>query len=145
MKFQVALLVLLAVAASGCVQLQQLQNTSQLENFNPIEIVTGNNANSTSAVVPVLIEEAGFDPSVVTIKAGDTVKWTNNGNAPSWPLSDVAGSSGDPEFDAKGGLFANQAYEHTFESAGNFTYHDSLRPIFVGKVIVLENVNYTKS
>jgi LPXTG-motif cell wall-anchored protein len=70
-----------------------------------------------------------FVPSTITISAGETVTWTNNGQSP----HTVTGGS----FDS-GNLNPGQTYSHTFSSAGTFPYHCQYHQSqgMVGTVIV---------
>jgi plastocyanin len=78
----------------------------------------------------VSMDEIKFDPAEVTIKAGDTVTWTNNDSVG----HDVTGddfSSGDP-----GGLANGDTFEHTFDQAGTFDYVCTVHPGMEGSVTV---------
>jgi LPXTG-motif cell wall-anchored protein len=55
-----------------------------------------------------------FQPQTVTITAGESVTWTNNGQSPH-----TATGSG---FNS-GNLNPGQSYSHTFNTAGTFAYH----------------------
>lgn len=68
-----------------------------------------------------------FSPSSITVGAGDTVSWTNNGSEP----HDVTGSGL-----ASGTLQSGQGYSHTFASAGTFSYVCSIHPFMKGSVTV---------
>jgi plastocyanin len=68
-----------------------------------------------------------FSPSSITVGAGDTVAWTNNGNEP----HDVTGSGL-----ASGTLQSGQGYSHTFASSGTFSYICSIHPFMKGSVTV---------
>ena len=68
-----------------------------------------------------------FSPASLTVAAGDTVTWTNNGTQP----HDVTGSGL-----ASGTLQSGQGYSHTFASAGNFSYICSIHPFMKGSVTV---------
>jgi len=68
-----------------------------------------------------------FSPSSITVGAGDTVSWTNNGNEP----HDVTGSGL-----ASGTLQSGQGYSHTFASPGTFSYICSIHPFMKGSVTV---------
>ena len=57
-----------------------------------------------------------FDPETVTINAGDTVVWTNNGSA----THTVTASDGSWD---SGSLAPGQSFSHTFDSAGTVAYY----------------------
>jgi plastocyanin len=71
-----------------------------------------------------------FSPSSVTVGAGDTVTWTNNGSASEG--HDVSGSGGL----GSGTLHSGQSYSHTFASPGTFSYICSIHPFMKGTVTV---------
>ena len=70
-----------------------------------------------------------FSPSSITVGAGDTVTWTNNGSAPEG--HDVSGSGL-----GSGTLHNGQSYSHTFTSPGTFSYICSIHPFMKGTVTV---------
>jgi plastocyanin len=70
----------------------------------------------------------GFNPSVLTVKAGTVVTWANNDN----PVQSV--TSDDGFFD--GIVTTNGTYSYKFESAGIYTYHSRMNPFMVGEVDV---------
>lgn len=90
-----------------------------------------------SFVTTISIDDTGFTPSDVTISAGDTVKFINNGQAPHWPASDVHPTHEVlPDFDSERGLQTGESYSYTFTEAGSWDFHDHLRPSFTGTVTV---------
>ena len=130
MKFSPMLLVLV-LGIAGCVQYGQ-QPTATPAATNVIEITA-----------------SGFNPSSLTIKAGETVTWLNNGNAPTWPASAVhpthrvyPGSditkcgTGETIFDACKGLANGESFSFTFNNKGTWGYHDHLNPSLFGKIVV---------
>ena len=83
--------------------------------------------------VGVTIQDFTFTPAAVTIKAGTTVRWTNNGpsthtsvaDGGAWnsgPISPPGGGGG------YGGGSAAGTFDFTFMSAGTFGYHCSIHP-----------------
>jgi plastocyanin len=70
-----------------------------------------------------------FSPSSITVGAGDTVTWTDNGSAPEG--HDVSGSGL-----GSGTLHSGQSYSHTFASPGTFNYFCSIHPFMTGSVTV---------
>ncbi|MDQ3065387.1 MAG: cupredoxin domain-containing protein [bacterium] len=89
-------------------------------------------------IAEVGISEEGFSPATITVKKGQSVKWTNQGSAVHQVASDPH-----PVHDALPGLFAptplesEDTYTYTFEETGTFTYHDHLSPFKLkGNVIV---------
>lgn len=91
----------------------------------------------TSETVTINVDETGFAPSEVTIVAGDTVTFVNNGQGKHWPASDVHPTHQLlPEFDAKRGLETGETYSFTFTKAGSWTMHDHLQPSSTGTITV---------
>jgi plastocyanin len=78
----------------------------------------------------VSMKDIKFNPSEVTVKAGDTVTWTNDDGVG----HDVTGDSfksGDP-----GALENGDTFEHTFDKAGSFDYVCTVHPGMKGTVKV---------
>jgi plastocyanin len=76
----------------------------------------------------VSIANFAFSPAEVTIKAGDTVTWTNNDSAP----HTVTGA----DFDS-GQLAQGATFSQTFPTAGSFSYKCTIHPSMApGKVTV---------
>jgi plastocyanin len=62
-----------------------------------------------------------FDPADATIKAGETVTWTNNEGVP----HDVDKTSGPgPQFSSgpEGGMMEGDTFKHTFDRPGTYKY-----------------------
>ena len=87
--------------------------------------------------VDVSITASGFSPSQVTIKAGDTVKFTNKDTRKRWPASGAHPTHLIcPGFDAVGGIDTNETYSFKFEKKGECPMHDHLIPTHTGKITV---------
>ena len=85
---------------------------------------------STGGGAQVTMEGIKFNPAEVTVKAGDTVTWTNKDSVG----HDVTGDdfkSGDP-----GGIAGGGTFEHTFDEAGTFKYVCTVHPGMEGTVKV---------
>jgi plastocyanin len=65
-------------------------------------------------------QDNAFDPNPLAVAVGDTVTWTNTDGTQHTVTSDAPGTELDSGLIAPGGT-----YEHTFTSAGTFTYHCS--------------------
>jgi plastocyanin len=75
----------------------------------------------------VAIRDASFGPSSITIRAGDSITWTNRGTNNHNVTFDSFASAEQMEPGTK--------YSHTFRSAGTFRYTCTLHG-FTGKVVV---------
>jgi hypothetical protein len=78
----------------------------------------------------VSIVDFNFAPSSTTVHVGDTVTWTNNGQAPH------TATAKDGSFDT-GTLQKGGTGSHTFSTAGSFAYYCSIHPFMKGTVTVL--------
>lgn len=79
----------------------------------------------------VSVIDFSYSPKTVTIQAGESVSWSNNGQSPHTVTAD--GGS----FDS-GNLNPGQGYSHTFSTAGTYAYHCQYHQAqgMVGTVIV---------
>jgi plastocyanin len=74
----------------------------------------------------VSILDNRFDPPTITIPAGRTITWTNNGVAPHTVTSNPGTLGCNPpstESFSSGTLNTNQPFPHTFNTPGTFAYH----------------------
>jgi plastocyanin len=83
---------------------------------------------SASGASAVTIRDFSFNPDGVTVHAGDTVTWTNDGTA-----DHTATGKG---FDS-GVLHSGKSYSHTFSSPGTFSYVCQIHSFMKGKITVL--------
>ena len=92
---------------------------------------------TSGKTVTVTISGSGFSPSLVTISAGDTIKWLNNDNRSHWPASDPhpqhTGYSG---FDPKTGIGVESSWSFKFNNKGTWGYHDHQSISKTGTIIV---------
>lgn len=90
-----------------------------------------NTPSGSQAAVSVLGGYSGFSfsPSVLTIKAGTTVTWTNTSSAPHTVTSDMGAFNG-----SLGGSGAT--FSFTFTRAGTFSYHCSIHPYMKATITV---------
>src|SRR5690349_12541819 len=63
----------------------------------------------------VTIKDFAFDPKTISVNAGDTITWTNDGPSPHTVTAD------DGSFDS-GNLDKGGTFSHTFDKAGTFAY-----------------------
>jgi plastocyanin len=95
------------------------------------------NPASTGEAVTISMTDTGFVPATVTIDAGTTVMFVNNGQALHWPASDVHPTHEIlSAFDSQRGVPTGDTYAYTFTEAGSWNFHDHLNPQFTGTVTV---------
>jgi len=86
-------------------------------------------APALAATAAVKITATAFTPKTVTVKQGDTVRWTNADKV-------------NHQIVANNGAFASAiirpgaTYSFTFNAAGTYRYHDALKPTLTGTVVV---------
>ncbi len=91
----------------------------------------GGDGASTGKTYTVNIQNFAFSPAEITIKKGDTVKWTNLDSVSHTVTSDNG------KFDS-GLLSQNASWSRTFSEAGTFEYHCTPHPYMTAKIIVEE-------
>jgi plastocyanin len=84
---------------------------------------------ASTATKTVQIKRSSFVPATVTVKTGDTVKWTNTDTQNHQVVSNN-GSFVSPI------LGPGKTYSHTFDAAGTYHYHDGLNAASKGTVKV---------
>ena len=78
-----------------------------------------------------------FEPSTLTIKAGDTVTFENKSGDDFWPASNVHPTHLlYPGFDAKKPILDGGSYSFTFTKTGSWGYHNHLTPDIQGTIVV---------
>jgi plastocyanin len=75
----------------------------------------------------VKIQSYAFAPSMLTIKVGDTVRWTNYDSVGHTVVSDSFSSPT---------LSNGNTYEHMYSTPGTYTYRCSIHPSMQGTIIV---------
>lgn len=123
-----------ALLLSGCKKNTQTNNISTLDN-NTTEATSGKSA------ATVTMTDAGFDPSTVTINAGESITWVNNSSK-----TVQVGSADHPTHTKNSSLTGGQfvidlkAGESKTVSAGTnvgiWGYHNHLNPTVFGKVVI---------
>jgi plastocyanin len=84
---------------------------------------------SVSGGAQVVLQNIAIDPASVTVKAGDTVTWTNKDSF----THRLVGDNG--EFDSKD-MAAGATFSFTTKSAGTIAYHCSIHPAMKGTIVV---------
>ena len=120
------------------------ENNTETVNPTPTQTETDVEVDVTPEVtVPQTVEvsmtDAGYVPSVVTIKKGDIVKFTNNGTKSNWPASAPHPTHTDyPAFDPKKGVAVGESWSFTFDQVGRWPFHNHLNSTRFGAIIVTE-------
>jgi plastocyanin len=96
--------------------------------FVPL-MVSAQGPAAASSTGSVEIADFSFRPEAVTLKLGDTLTWTNRGQAGHTATSDTG------LWDT-GLLQAGQSASYTFRTAGVFSYHCAVHPNMRGAVTV---------
>jgi plastocyanin len=89
-----------------------------------------------AATTSVTIVDYKYAPTITTVHVGDTIRWTNSGQAPHTATAN--NGSFDTGILPKGG-----SGSHTFATAGTFTYYCTVHPFMHGKVNVLATSSST--
>ena len=84
---------------------------------------------SKPANVSVSIKNFAFSPTILNIKTGTKVTWTNNDSVSHTITSDSG------LFDS-GNLSSGQSFSFTFSNAGTINYHCAIHPMMKGSVVV---------
>jgi plastocyanin len=85
---------------------------------------------SAAGVVQVDIKDIKFAPATVTVKVGQTVKWTNSD-----PVAHTVTAKSGSDVDS-GTIAPNQTFETKFTKAGRVDYVCTIHPNQSGTVIV---------
>lgn len=92
-------------------------------------IAVGAKTAKAGTVHKVNISDFAFSPAKLTIKAGDTVRWANRGDA-----SHTADDTGKKW--KTGTIKRGNSGKVTFDTAGNFNYFCKFHPSMKGKITV---------
>ncbi|PYP40427.1 MAG: hypothetical protein DMD48_03425 [Gemmatimonadetes bacterium] len=88
----------------------------------------------------VTISEYQFSPDTITIAKSTPVRWTNSGTVPHTATADNgsfdSGTLGGTGTDPYGNPIQGDKYDHTFTTAGTFTYYCMFHAQMHGTVIV---------
>lgn len=85
---------------------------------------------TASASKSVAIVDYSFNPGAITVDAGDTVQWTNDGKVASGHTVTGHGLN-------SGVLHSGSSYSFTFSHPGTFSYMCTIHPFMKGSVTVL--------
>lgn len=138
-KHWIACLSVLILASAVFLAYKWLCNCNQ-----PTDNSSGSRSSTTQTPTPtepviisITINESGFEPAVIKIKPGTTLRWENHGSTPRQIASNPYPERTElPELNAPEPIWTGQSYEFTFHTLGIFGYHDYLSPAVNGQVIV---------
>jgi plastocyanin len=85
-------------------------------------------ASGPAAAATVNLKPTTFDPSEVTVKAGETVSWKWGGGV----QHDVEGDGFKSKVQSKG------QFTHTFDEAGTFDFHCNVHPTTMKGTVTVE-------
>jgi len=95
------------------------------------------NTSSRAQNYKISYTNAGFTPSVVTIRKGDSVTFTNNSSERMWVASSPHPTHTDyPEFDQKVSVGTEVSWSFTFDEAGTYPFHNHSSSTKFGRVVV---------
>ncbi len=101
---------------------------------------TGSGGGNTGPTVSVAIQDNIYAPSVMTIKVGTKVTWTNHGPSSHSVTSDSTGfDSGAldaPTGNGYGGMTNGGVFQVTFSTPGTVTYHCMFHPAMRGTITI---------
>jgi plastocyanin len=89
----------------------------------------GTTAGGGAGGAQVVMKGFAFDPATVTIKAGESVTWTNQDSAGHTVVADKG------EFQSSN-LAQGATFTFKFGTAGTYAYHCSIHPSMTGTVVV---------
>lgn len=96
----------------------------------------------------IMFTDEGYEPTEITIKVGQAVRWVNASSKETWPASSVhpthsiypGKDEGDclgSSFDSCRGLKTGEMWEFTFTHKGEWRFHDHVHPSKTGVVKVI--------
>ncbi|MFA6194492.1 MAG: plastocyanin/azurin family copper-binding protein [Patescibacteria group bacterium] len=129
-----AALTVIVLVIGGCGAAKTAQTNQPTQPTQPGVVglpSTGSDPAAASAPVPVPvavdISNFSFSPSLLNIKPGTTVTWTNS-DVVSHQIKSTAFNSDN--------LNEGQSFSYTFSNTGIFEYSCSIHPTMTGKIIV---------
>ena len=90
---------------------------------------TAGSTATTAGGVGIVMKNLAFDPATVTIKAGESVIWTNLDSMNHTVVADNG------EFKS-GNLGQNATFTFKFDKAGSYPFHSGIHPSMTGTVVV---------
>jgi LPXTG-motif cell wall-anchored protein len=96
-------------------------------------------APAIAATKSVSIGDNFYDPSSTTVSVGDTVTWTNHGQAPHSVTAQNGSFDSSPNCPSGDCLENGESYSHTFNSAGTFAYFCRVHGQAMSGTVVVES------
>lgn len=88
-------------------------------------------------VVEVVMDDEGYQPNTITLKAGQAVRFVNKSSSNRWPASNIHPTHDlYPEFDPQKELKPGETWTFTFRKKGTWRMHDHLFSYMKGIVTV---------
>ncbi len=97
--------------------------------FGAMVLLVASMAAANAANIEVKIDNFSYSPQTVTVKAGDTVTWTNGDDIPHTVTSKTGA------FRSKA-LDTDDKFSFTFTTPGAFPYFCALHPHMTGSIVV---------
>ncbi len=88
---------------------------------------------SAQQTYEVSIRDYKFEPSMVQIKVGDAVRWTNNEKRTSHSVFFTGAASLESDR-----LFPGESWQRVFDKPGTYSYSCGPHPEMAGKIVVTE-------
>lgn len=82
------------------------------------------------------IQGNAFVDGTFTVRAGDTVRWTQRDSVPHSVTADGGAFDSNPVGCPPVCMVSGQSFAHTFEAAGEFPYHCKVHPSMTGTITV---------
>jgi len=126
----VVLIIVMVIIIGAIYFLQQPKNMEDNQpnmNNDQSDQPSGSEANNSPKTFDVTIVNFSFSPTEITIKAGDTVTWTNQESAP----HTISGNGFQSNTLSKG-----QSFSFTFDNKGVFDYICGIHPSMKGRITV---------
>lgn len=90
----------------------------------------------------ITLTEGGFEPKEVTLATGSTVTFVTEKDKDFWPASNIHPThSLYPAFDPKRALKPAEAWSFTFDTVGEWRFHDHIQPFYTGVIHVTTRTN----
>ena len=134
MRRATAFFLCLCLAASGGLALAACGDSNSSSSSSSGKKKKKKSSTTSTGGSGVVMQNIQFDPSSVSVKAGNTVTWTNNESV----QHDVTADDGSFKSGQAGGMKQGDKYEHKFGKAGSFAYKCTIHPNMTGTVEVTQ-------